>query len=69
VFRIVALVDPLVACVGMQKAHYTVVDLLVPLLILANFASAFESSLQHALADFSYINSLSFPDNITDIKK
>jgi len=45
------------------------VGLLVPLLILANFASAFESSLQHALADFSHINALTFPDNFTDIKK
>jgi len=46
-----------------------VVDLLVPLSILAYFASAFESSLQHALADFFHINSLTFLNNFTDIKK
>jgi len=46
-----------------------VVNLLVRLSILANFASAFESSLQHALADFSHINTLTFLDNFTDIKK
>jgi len=44
-----------------------VVYLLVPLLILVDFASAFESSLQHALADFFHINSLTFLENITDI--
>jgi len=44
-----------------------VVDLLVLLSILANFASAFESSLQYALAVFSHINSLIFLDKFTDI--
>jgi len=46
-----------------------IVDLLLPLSILANFASVFESSLQHSLADFSHNNSLTFLDNFTDIKK
>jgi len=52
------------------ESSTTVVNLLVPLSILANFASAFESSLQHALAAaFSHINSLTFQDNFTDIKE
>jgi len=44
-----------------------VVVLLGPLSILANFASAFESSLQHALVDFSCVSSLNFLDNFADI--
>jgi len=46
-----------------------VVDLLVPLSILVNFASVFQSSLQHALLDISYINLLTFQYNFSNIDK
>jgi len=77
----VAVCSSLVACVSHSgtsrstnsmcwyaESSLHIVNLLVPLSILVNFASAFESSLQHALADFSHTNSLTFRDNFTDIK-
>jgi len=51
-----------------SESSLHVVDLLVPLSILANFASALENNLQHVLADLSHINSLTFLDNFIDIK-